>query len=240
MAVALNNLGILNFAFGKWEEAVNHLEQADRLRSEYGNDPERPINLKNLGEVLVALGDYARARVKMETSRSISERLGMDLAKTYAELGLCHLALKEENFTLAQSHLSNASQLIESSDQESDRACIFYTLKAMVEAQLGNLSQALEAAQKALQIAERSAEAQLELARAESKMRVDFNASYGIASRKPEHLFDALWVGGDCRQAARGVDGEGQAVDEARKRHSAVAPAAGRDQREVRTRSAST
>jgi predicted ATPase/class 3 adenylate cyclase len=156
MAVALNNLGILNFAFGKWEEAVNHLEQADRLRSEYGNDPERPINLKNLGEVLVALGDYARARVKMETSRSISERLGMDLAKTYAELGLCHLALKEENFTLAQSHLSNASQLIESSDQESDRACIFYTLKAMVEAQLGNLSQALEAAQKALQIAERS------------------------------------------------------------------------------------
>jgi outer membrane protein TolC len=44
-----------------------------------------------------------------------------------------------------------------------------------------------------LRIAERSAEAQLELARAESKMRVDFNASYGIASRKPVHLFDAMY-----------------------------------------------
>ncbi len=45
-----------------------------------------------------------------------------------------------------------------------------------------------------LRIAERSADAQLELARAESKMRVDFNASYGIASRKPGNLFDAMYA----------------------------------------------
>ena len=45
-----------------------------------------------------------------------------------------------------------------------------------------------------LRIAERSADAQLELARAESKMRLDFNASYGIASRKPGNLFDANYT----------------------------------------------
>jgi predicted ATPase/class 3 adenylate cyclase/uncharacterized protein HemY len=156
MAVALNNLGILNFIFGKWEDAVNHLEQADRLRSEYGNDPERPINLKNLGEVLIAMGDYERARAKMETSRSISERIGMDLAKTYAELGLTHLCLKEEKYTEAQIHLQNARRLIEDSDTVSDRACIYYNLQALVAAHKGQLPQALEAGKKALEIAERS------------------------------------------------------------------------------------
>lgn len=156
MAVALNNLGILNFIFGKWEDAVNHLEQADRLRSEYGNDPERPINLKNLGEVLIAMGDYERARTKMETSRSISERIGMDLAMTYAELGLGHLALKEAKYSEAQIHLQNARELIEASDEESDRACTYYNLHSLVEAQSGRLPQALESGQKALEIAERS------------------------------------------------------------------------------------
>jgi predicted ATPase/class 3 adenylate cyclase len=156
MAIALNNLGILNFAFGRWEEAVNHLEQADRLRSEYGSDPERPINLKNLGEVLMALGDYERARIKMETSLSISERIGMDLAKTYAELGLCHLSIKEGKFSEAQIHSEHARRLIDENDAESDRACIYYNLQMLIEARRGNLDQALEAGKRAQAIAEKS------------------------------------------------------------------------------------
>jgi outer membrane protein TolC len=50
-----------------------------------------------------------------------------------------------------------------------------------------------------LRIAERSSGAQLELARAESKMRMDFNGSYGIMSRLPENLADpkyARWMVG--------------------------------------------
>ena len=156
MAIALNNLGILNFSFGRWEEAVNHLEQADRLRSEYGSDPERPINLKNLGEVLMALGDYERARSKMETSLSISERIGMDLAKTYAELGLCQLSIREEKFSEAQIHLEHARRLIDEKDEESDRACIFYNLEMLVEARRGNFVLALASGGKAQGIAEKS------------------------------------------------------------------------------------
>lgn len=45
-----------------------------------------------------------------------------------------------------------------------------------------------------LRVAERSAAAQLDLARAESRMRVDFNGAYGIVSRLPENLVDPLYA----------------------------------------------
>jgi len=45
-----------------------------------------------------------------------------------------------------------------------------------------------------LRIAERSAEAQLQLAEAESKMRADFSGAYGLASRYPEKLIDPLYA----------------------------------------------
>ncbi|MCC7175134.1 MAG: TolC family protein [Bryobacterales bacterium] len=44
-----------------------------------------------------------------------------------------------------------------------------------------------------LRIAERSAESQLQLARAESRMRADFSSAYGIVSRQPKNLFDPLY-----------------------------------------------
>jgi outer membrane protein len=45
-----------------------------------------------------------------------------------------------------------------------------------------------------LRIAERSAAVQLELARAENRLRLDSNASYGISARKPENLVKSLFA----------------------------------------------
>jgi outer membrane protein len=45
-----------------------------------------------------------------------------------------------------------------------------------------------------LRIAERSSAAQLELARAESRMRVDFTGAYGIVSRLPSNLLNPLYA----------------------------------------------
>jgi outer membrane protein len=45
-----------------------------------------------------------------------------------------------------------------------------------------------------LRIAERSAATQLDLAKAESRMRVDFTANYGVMSRLPENLVDSRFV----------------------------------------------
>jgi len=50
-----------------------------------------------------------------------------------------------------------------------------------------------------LRLAERSAATQLQLANAENRMRLDFNSSYGVASRLPENLADrkfTRWVAG--------------------------------------------
>jgi outer membrane protein len=50
-----------------------------------------------------------------------------------------------------------------------------------------------------LRLAERSAQTQLALARAENRMRVDFSAAYGIMARQPENLLDrkfARWTTG--------------------------------------------
>jgi outer membrane protein len=45
-----------------------------------------------------------------------------------------------------------------------------------------------------LRIAERSAGAQLTLAKAENRMRMDFNGAYGIMSRLPQNLVDPLYA----------------------------------------------
>ncbi len=45
-----------------------------------------------------------------------------------------------------------------------------------------------------LRLAERSAEVQLQLARAENRMRADFSGAYGVASRLPENLMDSKFA----------------------------------------------
>jgi len=45
-----------------------------------------------------------------------------------------------------------------------------------------------------LRIAERSAQAQVRLARAESRLKVEFNGTYGLTSRLPENLFNRDFV----------------------------------------------
>ncbi len=45
-----------------------------------------------------------------------------------------------------------------------------------------------------LRIAERSAEGQLQLARAENRMRADLSGAYGVVSRRPKNLFDPLYA----------------------------------------------
>lgn len=108
MAIAYTNLGILNQGQGKWAEAVSNFEHADQLRSEHGFTPERPTNLKNLGELLIQMGEHARAREKLQISRDISTQLGMNLAAAYAEIGLCRVSIILSELEEAKNHLDAA------------------------------------------------------------------------------------------------------------------------------------
>ncbi len=155
IANTLTNLGILHFSTEKWSQAVDYLEQADRLRGEYGDDPERPVNLKNLGEVLIDMGDYQNARAKLEASKEISQRLGLDIAKAYAEFGLCRLSIVENDLSKARSHLEHVKTLIESLDEINDRVAHYYQLKALIEIEENDFQKAKISADRALSVAER-------------------------------------------------------------------------------------
>ncbi len=152
MANSLGNLGVLYYSTEKWSQAVEYLERADRLRQEYGDDPERPINLENLGEVLIDLGEYQPARSNLETSREISQRFGLNIAQTHAEFGLCRLAIVEGRLPDARLHLQNAGNLIESFDDANDRVAQFYQLQALIEIQDTDFEKAKISAEQALLI----------------------------------------------------------------------------------------
>ncbi len=147
MANALSNLGILHYSTEKWAQAVEYLEQADRLRREYGDDPERPVNLENLGEVLIDLGEFQDARAKLETSREISQRLGLNIALAHAEFGLCRLALYEGRTGEARQHLHNAGAVIESFEECNERTTQYFMLQAKIEMQEEHYDLALASAQ---------------------------------------------------------------------------------------------
>jgi predicted ATPase/class 3 adenylate cyclase len=155
MAISLANLGILHYSTEKWSRAVDYLEQADRLRREYGDDPERPINLKNLGEVLISLGDHQPARASLETSREVSKRLGLNISQAYAEFGLCRLALVEGNPADARLHLQNAAALLESLEETNDRVVEYYQLQAQIAIQDADYPYAKSSAEQALLISQR-------------------------------------------------------------------------------------
>ncbi len=157
MAISLANLGILHYSTEKWLRAVEYLEQADRLRREYGDDPERPINLKNLGEVFLDLGDHQHARTNFEISREVSQRLGLNISQAYAEFGLCRLALVEGNPSDARLHLQNAGALLESLEEANDRTADYYQLQAQIEILDGNFQKAKISAEQSLSISQRGA-----------------------------------------------------------------------------------
>lgn len=156
MANALTNLGILNYSTGKWVQAVDYFEKADNLRRNYGDDPERPVNLKNLGEVLIDVGEYPDARIKLETSKAISQRLGLDIALADADFGLCRLAILEDRLADARLHLQDAMAIIDTFDEKNEREAHYFYLLAEIDIREGNLQKARQSADHALSIAKMS------------------------------------------------------------------------------------
>lgn len=157
MAIAYTNLGVLQHSAGKWAEAIANLEQADAIRLQNGYLAERPTSLKNLGEALVCTGEFDLAREKFETSLAISKRQGMNLSAAYSEIGLCRLAILQDELEEAQAHLDNAETLLGDARNELDERYVeLLILQARIYAQKRNYAEATELAQKAHQMATES------------------------------------------------------------------------------------
>jgi predicted ATPase/class 3 adenylate cyclase len=151
-AVAYTNLGILHYGKGEWRIAVERFEQADAIRKEHGYHPERATNLKNLGELLIYLGDHEGARIKLEESRAIGLQVGMGLSAAYAEIGLCRLAIVEGRFQVASSHLRVAKNLVPGAQKDDSNVQLIF-LEAMILAEDDRMEEAIELAQEAVSLA---------------------------------------------------------------------------------------
>jgi predicted ATPase len=154
MAIALTNLGVLNFSIGKWQDSIKSLEMADEIRQEYGHHPERPINLINLGEALIASGDFLRARIVLENSLEISKRLGSEIYQAYTYLTLGHLNILDKKISEAEACLENGWHLLEPYSEHSEREAQYLRLKALTLLQKDDFTSGHEALRQALEIAE--------------------------------------------------------------------------------------
>lgn len=161
MAIALTNMGVLNFSLENWELAAANFERADLLRVQYGYSLERPTNLKNLGELLLCQGQFEQARQVLETSRLLGRRLGLPLAVTYAEIGLARLALAQSDPEALSAHLQAAQEAMalegkpaSEAEARTDRGAQVLELKAHLLLQRNDPKGALEIAYRGYRIAQ--------------------------------------------------------------------------------------
>jgi tetratricopeptide (TPR) repeat protein len=151
MANCYTNLGLLFYVQGAWRRAAEFMEQADVLRRDNGYLSVRALGLKNLGLLRIALGDHAQAQQDLESSLTISRRLGDSFGVVLTEIGLAALAVKQTLMSEAAAHLAAARELLEAAGE--DQAIQVAWLAALVRAHQGELKEAIAGTEQALELA---------------------------------------------------------------------------------------
>jgi tetratricopeptide (TPR) repeat protein len=99
----------------------------------------------------MALGDHAQAQQDLETSLSISRRLGDNFGLCLTEIGLAALAVKQGCIGKAATHLAAAREQLDAAGE--DQAIQVAWLNGLVRANQGNLEEGLAGVQHALELA---------------------------------------------------------------------------------------
>lgn len=154
MAIAHTNLGVLYCSQGIWTRAAESFEQALVIRRKNGYLPEQALNLQNLGILHINMGEYRQAHAYLKESLAISHQLGDDFAVVLAELELTKLFIFQKDYDIAIDHLQVANSLLHATGQ--DQAIQAIWLRALVEAETGDLLRGLESAAQALALAQSS------------------------------------------------------------------------------------
>jgi tetratricopeptide (TPR) repeat protein len=88
---ALNNLGLAAIEAGRYEEALEHLREAAAAREGLDYSRGHAINLHNIGDCHLRLGDRARAHVAFTRSLEVARRMGWDRGVVLNDLHLAFL-----------------------------------------------------------------------------------------------------------------------------------------------------
>lgn len=138
LAMSLNELGLICRDAGLWQQAITHLEQAAAIFEREDAQHALAIIYGNLGEVELALGQYANARAQFDHAMALmsSQVYTVDYQ---INLGLIEQACQDDAAALI--HYQTARQLAETLGRREIVALIHYRIGHAL-ARLGRLAEA--------------------------------------------------------------------------------------------------
>jgi len=180
-----NNFGILHHAAGEYELAIERFETARGIREGLGYRRGAAINLHNIGDTYLRLGDHGRGWSAFSESRTIAERIGWRRGMVLNDLFLGFLELRREGWTgpRVEPMLERHRQLVDRAFELGDReaAVTGQLLYARMLRRTGNLQAAAREVLAALDAAD-----QLEAKVLAHDLRLEQAA---VAAASPVSLF---------------------------------------------------
>jgi tetratricopeptide (TPR) repeat protein len=108
-----NNLGIVLFNQGKWDDALAQFRRALELRQGLGYRVGEITNLHNIGDALMRRGDFAHAYASFEQSRDLARECAWERGVVMNEVFLCYLrGLRGEAVLEDLEHVTRAAQRV--------------------------------------------------------------------------------------------------------------------------------
>jgi class 3 adenylate cyclase/predicted ATPase len=140
-STAYQNLGIVRYAQGRYDEAIAFYQQSLRMKEQLGDSLGIVDCHINLGEVYRAQGNSPQAIVHLERALSTAQQIGANQAEaeSYRQLAQCHLELNQPQSALAicETAIARAKQVGDLKEEGIIERVVGNTL-----AQLGDLTAA--------------------------------------------------------------------------------------------------
>jgi DNA-binding SARP family transcriptional activator/tetratricopeptide (TPR) repeat protein len=130
--LAHNYLAASYYHWGRWDEALGHIDEAIALRTESGDLSGLAVSIDNRTQVLVRSGRYAEARESSEHGLRTLAQTGVSpilLAHLQAELGLACLLMGD--LEAAERHLRHHLAIAEERNADSARGPAYAHLGAL-------------------------------------------------------------------------------------------------------------
>jgi diguanylate cyclase (GGDEF)-like protein/putative nucleotidyltransferase with HDIG domain len=153
IASALTNLGMLHHHLGQDEEAIKYHRESVHMSQRNGHSHREAMASNNLGIALIGLGQFEEAIDVLTTAQPLGALIGDEGLNTRVLINLSEAYHKLGNQTLALGAINQALDLI-SDDSESRVYALMNA--ALIHADLGDHSQALEMLNCGLSIAQAS------------------------------------------------------------------------------------
>ena len=212
-----NNLGVISYATGDADQALNYYHTALSLRQRIGDSYGVAQTYSNMGEALVSLERYAEARRYLEQAAAAFEAIQSEgeLPEVYCLLAEVELA--QENIASALDYAESARRIAATTGRPELQG-IAERVLARGQARVGDLTQARQSFEASIALLGKS-ENQIELARSHYEFGLLLAGQAGQEEQAHDHLQQAadLFAGGGAEKEAVQADAALARLDAKRK-----------------------